>query len=289
MKKNTKFLVLLLALLMMCLCLTGCDELDNMKEHQAMWVEKGDTSALIYKGVEYKKVDVPNPPNPMNIGYYDSVTVTDPDVPVLLAERFSVHLDLTENENFIFGGMYKDYTLEHEGIRGVGAFGSSMYSSYVYFGGDPYDIDVPYDDDMYYETEEVLYCKADIYDDVMKKIEDGIQYTGYCYDYYTYNEELGYDECFIYDLTDEEVEIIDNIIKTVEPLENAYHDDWYMFSLYQTSEDGMFYKDTYDVYKDDNGNYTILEYSNDVEYTYEVPEDLEKTFDEFCNRGVLMM
>lgn len=272
MKKNTKFLVLLLALLMMCLCLTGCDELDELKKQQAIWVEKGDTSAFIYNGVEYKRIDVPNPPTPIS-RYYENIKITDPDVPVLLADRFSVMLDLSVDENFVFGYLCADYTDEYIGLSG-GVRGYAIYENSSY---DP--------------TEEVLYCKADIYDDVINQINEGIEFSNYCYDYYKYNEELGYEEFFLYTLTDEETELINNIEKTVEPFESYNYNSEYMFCLYKTNKDNMFFEESYDVYRNEDGSYYISKYDSneDIVIEYKVPDEFKDKFDEFCDRGVLMM
>lgn len=72
------------------------------------------------------------------------------------------------------------------------------------------------DDGIFLESYEtgLLYCRADYYDEVSKKLEKGFDTVGYCYDYYTYDEETyAYTE-YTYRLTDEEAAAIDVVLAT---------------------------------------------------------------------------
>ena len=71
------------------------------------------------------------------------------------------------------------------------------------------------DDGIFLESFETgaLYCRSDYYDEVSQKLQDGFDTVGYCYDYYTYDEE-NYDYVeHTYRLTDEEVAAVDAVLK----------------------------------------------------------------------------
>lgn len=263
MKKNTKFLVLVLALLMMCLCLTGCDELDNMRDLHATWTTEGNTDSITYNGVEYKRIYGSNLPDPMFSSQFQMIFVTEPDVPVLLSQTQGVALSISYDEHFIVGTLYDDYTAEYD----------MLYSSIAY---------------GYEELEKVLYCKADIYDDIVAKINDGIEYTKYGYEYYTYDEESYIDEYNYYYLTDEECDAINKVVKEVEPVYNsqiAYEHRW-IIDLDKISDDGYFAKFSYEIYADNLDQYYLTNYSETIdEYThYKVPDDMSDIFEQIVEK-----
>lgn len=84
MKKSTRvFAVLLIVLL--CLSLTGCKALDELRQKQGYWQEDG---TILWNDVVYKRLETGN--TVLNIDETEdvSVNVTKPDVPVLLSDMF---------------------------------------------------------------------------------------------------------------------------------------------------------------------------------------------------------
>ena len=257
MKKNTKFLVLLLALLMMCLCLTGCDELDYMRESQAFWTVDGNTDSITFDGVEYKRLDATNPPNPMyNSNYTDAVFVTDSDVPVLLSRDYCVSLNISEDKNFIYGYVFDDYTNEVYGV---------------------------YDGD----GREAVYCKADIYDEVMEKINEGIKYTNYGFGYSYWDDEKNEDVWEYYYMNDTETKALNKVFEDPKLLTYDEVDTYeYITDFNKVSDDKYFGQGGYIIYSDGRDSYYIGKYSETLEEEvyYAVPEELNDTFREIKSK-----
>ncbi len=256
MKKNTKFIVLIIALLMLCLCLTGCSELDTMREQQAFWTEKGSIDSITYNGTEYKIL--PGNNHPIPLGYkHNPIFVTDPDVPVLLSNEFSTYMNLSDDGNFLTGFVY------------------------------------PYPKTTYISDEgtEATYCKADIYDEVIAKINEGIEYTSYCYQYWIYDDEADSDECYYYYLTDEEADAINKVAEEVKPVfdsEIPYETLW-LAPLEKVSEDNYFVKSSFELYYDDyDDTYYLVSFSPSLETHshYEVPKKMNDIFDKISEKAI---
>ncbi len=258
MKKLSKILALILAVLMMCLCLGGCDELDEMRKEQAFWVDNDSTDSITYNGQIYKKIDVsttvPNPLYNCSDGKY--VVVTDSDVPVLLAYSFGNYLNMNEDENFIYGYVNKPSKTEYVG---------------VYESGNDY-----------------LYCKDDIYNSVVSKIKEGIEYTLYGYSYYTYDEEDDYYGVHhYYYLKDDEIKAVNKVVTSVTPTEDdvVVYDYEHVLELDKVSEDKFFGKYSYEVYYNAINGYYLGQYSESLgtyKY-YKVPDKLTETFDKIAS------
>ena len=270
MKKNRKFLILLLALAMMCLYLTGCDELDTMKQSHGHWVTEGDTSSFNLNDETYVLLEDAANLNPMyNSQHEDIIYITDPDVPVLLSTSYSNAFEISENGNFVVGSLPYNYKAEYKD--------STFLFSPIITVSESMD------------GEAVTYCKESIYDDVKKKIKDGIEYTHYGYSYFTYDEKTASDTYHYYYLSDDECDAINKVVKTVEPKQSSnepYH-EMYMLSLDKITEDKMFGEVSYDIYRSELGDYSIEHYSYVTEeYTsYIVPEKYNDIFDKIVERA----
>ena len=271
MKKNIKFSVLIIALLMLCLCLTGCSELDIMREQQAFWTEKGSVDSITYNGIEYKILPGNNHPIPM--GYkHNPIFVTDPDVPVLLSNEFSTYMNLSDDGNFLT--CYVSMTPEHDVITMYSTMYSALSNSYTsYEGGD------------------ATYCKADIYDEVVAKINEGIEYTSYCYQYWIYDEKTEGDKCYYYYLTDEEADAVNKVAKEVKPVfdsEIPYETLW-LAQLEKISEDNYFVKASFELYYNDyDDTYYLVSFSPSLETHshYEVPKKMNDIFDKISEKAI---
>ena len=258
MKKMSKILAIILAVLMMCLCLGGCDEIDQMREEQAFWTDNDSADSIEYNGQIYKKIDVStNVPDPLyNSTREKYISVTDMDVPVLLSNSFGDYLEVSDDENFIYGYVYHKNKTEYKGV----------YESSI----------------------ESLYCKDDIYDAVVSKIKEGIEYTLYGYEYYTFDGEDDYvGKHHYYYLKDDEVKAVDKVINSVKPTEDDYvvYDYEYVLELDKVSDDKFFGKHTNELYYNAINGYYLGQYSESLgtyKY-YKVPDKLTETFDNLAS------
>lgn len=267
MKKILKPIILSVVLIMLLSTLTGCQELDDMRSTHAVWTEKGAKDSITFNGVEYKRIYAENVPSVYD-EKYEVICVTEPDVPVLLASSMCDTFNITKDENFIVG------YISHETYDEV-SVSDAVTDNFL---------------DKFYELggEYCLFCKADIYEDVMKEIEDGIEYTDYNYQYVTEDGELSY-----YLLTDEEKDAVNKVLKEVEPEQNTDYVSSYYPSVYLSSvnENYCFCADyNYEILWDefDDNKYTLVTYPlvqkygmeyEDYGTSYEVPDELTATFD----------
>lgn len=258
MKKIFKISALILAVVVMCLSFSGCAELDDMREAHATWTEEGNTESINYNGEVYKLLEDTGSIYPAfaNSSRCD-VYVTEPDVPVLLSQDLSVNLQLSNDKNFIYGYMYDAYDFEYN-------TSSPLFFAKEYYGG---------------AGREVLYCKESIYDEVSKNIADGVEFTTYGYEYWTFNEETLEEEPICYTLTEEEAKLIDKVLEQ-KPEEMVNSSDYFIASIEKISDDGYFATYGFDVYINNKGNYELSKYSDalDLYYIYEVPSDLKDEF-----------
>ncbi len=263
MKNKRKFLVLILALTMMCLCLTGCAELDTMKEQQAFFTEEDNADAITYNGETYLKIDkTGNLPDPLyNRDHINTVYVTNPDVPVLLSNSFGDILNISDDGNFLYGYIYTPFESEYSGV-----YESSMES---------------------------LYVKAELYDSVVAKIEEGIEYPLYGYNYYVYEDENDFEgTSHYYYLNSEEIAAINKVVEEVKPTENdeTIYNYQYVLTFDKVSDDKLFAKNSYELYYNYYDGYYLNNYSESlgINSYYKVPESMTKIFDEItshCNRN----
>ncbi len=263
MKKILKISTLALVIVIMCMSFCGCAELDDMKESHAVWTEKGNKDSITYNGKTYKLLENNELHDPQyNQNWDNTIYVTEPDVPVLLSTDFGIDLQLSADGSIISGYIFDDYKTEVQNPYGL-PFYSEYGLSYVDGNG-----------------KMVYYCEESKFDEISKKIEAGINYTGYGYEYWTYNGE---DEPYHYTyLSDEDAKMIDKIIETVKPDQHNEIPYEYMSIciLDKVSDDKSFGMTSYEVYYYGDGNYCLGEWSEiGICTTYEVPEKYIKDFD----------
>ncbi len=260
MKNKTRFSVLILALVMMCLCLSGCDELDTMREYHAFWTETGKFDSITYDGTTYRKLDAFDTPDPMYKSSEQMVFVTEDDVPVLLSEECGTTMMLTEDKKFMQGMVYTSSYRPGSGL-----------------------------------AENNVYCRVDIYDEIKSRVNSGIEYTLYGYEYWVDYESKSDDGTYreseyeYYYLKKDEIDAVNKVLNTVKPVDDSQvaYEYAYILGLDKVSSDKYFGKEGYEIYKDNAGDYYLAQYSIALEtYTsYKVPDDLRETFDEFTKHS----
>ncbi|MBQ8538949.1 MAG: hypothetical protein IJ433_04795 [Ruminococcus sp.] len=263
MKKLFKPTILVVLIIMMLSTLTGCKELDSMRKVHAVWTEKGVYDSFTLNGVEYKKVLADNLPYVYQMSE-EQIFVTEPDVPVLLAASNGITFSKSRDGNFICGYLYDDPTIEYALNHAFSA------SEYINSG-----------------TNYVLYCKADIYEDVLEIINNGIEYNNYAYLYYDYED--GMSTASYYYLTDEENEAINKIIKEAKPTDDFDMDDNYSNLYISTVSEDHYFTDSVEyeiLFSNDDSKYVFTYYSAVEEewLSYQVPEDMTDTFDKITEK-----
>ncbi len=139
------------------------------------------------------------------------------------------------------------------------------------------------DDGIFLESFETgaLYCRSDYYDEVSQKLQDGFDTVGYCYDYYTYDEE-NYDYVeHTYRLTDEEVAAVNTVLATskttmIPAVANVDYD--YGVELMSCDESMLFRVYMMDVCSID-GAYHILGSDGEEQWMISVPMYYADVFD----------
>lgn len=136
-----------------------------------------------------------------------------------------------------------------------------------------------FEGDGYYKN--IYYCRTDIYDSVVDRIENGFT-PDYCfYWYYT-------DMQTTYTLTQQQWDAVEQVYTTQEPKElpAAAMMEWeHCASLILCSEDGLFQKGMVDVCVYD-GKYYLEDYDGEQCLVYEVPSELNSTFEKILEKQV---
>ena len=122
----------------------------------------------------------------------------------------------------------------------------------------------------------IYYCRTDVYDNVLDRINSGFTPEVYGYWYYDYENE---EENF-YVLTQSQAEALSEVYRTqtAEKLPEAATLDYeYIADLMIGTKDKLFMRDTVDVCVF-NGKYYVVGYDFDATSLYRVPDDLSKEF-----------
>lgn len=127
----------------------------------------------------------------------------------------------------------------------------------------------------YTEQGVIYYCRADVYDSMLARINKGFTPEIYCYSYYDYEKE----EALLYTLTQVQVDAVTQVCTTQEPEtlpEAAMLDYGYFADLYFCTEDKLFRQDTVDVCVI-NGKYYVVSH-DDTTTLYSVPAEMSAVF-----------
>ena len=211
--------------------LSGCVALEEMRRGQAFLQENGD---ILWQGNTYKLLQDAQDLYP-ELDYDDQLTVTAPDVPLLLATF----------EKYGFFYPSKD-----------GKFLKSMDAG--------------------------MYCRADAYEEISRRLREGFEPEIFCYFYEVYDEETWEFTEEKYVLTDEQVTAVETVCSTVEPYSasqlgrpEAVHSVY----LYGCSGDMLQQTCNTEIVVTTAG-YSLLVYTEDDALVFPVPEGMHDIFNQ---------
>ena len=127
----------------------------------------------------------------------------------------------------------------------------------------------------------IYYCRTDVYDTLIERLETPFEPEVLAYPYYYYDYENDEEIYGNYTLTEEERKAVEDVLRSVEPvqLENysAYDSESYCI-LYECSEDLIFNRMVFGIeYK--NGRYAVTrDIGNTITEVHRVPDELESMF-----------
>lgn len=250
MKMRIKRTVCLLIAVVLCFSLAGCKELDRARALHGILQEDG---TILLNGDVYVPLPQSEDFNPP-MDYNEMVSITEPDVPVLLKNAFSDLLFFYSEEGIIKDGhllgeygvyycLEKDYAALAARIEAGGQL-SGMRYLYAYW--DPQTDEVS--DKAFYLTEEQVNTVKQVLTTVQPQEVDGIdgEYTvqlEWCSadglfsrnlgELYRYNSHWGianWEEnksgMTLYEVPAEYNSIFDNIVAAYDANEEAYYGSW---------------------------------------------------------------
>ena len=246
MKIINKTLLVIALISTMCLCLCGCDEIDEMKAQQATWTTENNHNSITFNGDEYKLIpsnltyNLKASPSNLNL---NPVYVTEPDVPVLLSHDKCKALETNTDKTLIFGK------------------------------------------DNDFNRTFMLYCRSDIYTEVLERLENGINYDGYGFSYSERNDDDGSLKEKFYTLDSAQNDVINKIENTCKKnhFDMIYEPGMHVTKLTKISEDNLFYSDYREIYFNiDNGKYFLTEYNynENTSTVIQIPDEYNDTFKE---------
>ena len=238
MKKSVKIIALCLSLMLLTVFFTGCDFIDELRANHAILSD--DKETISFDGKTYRKL--PETADLYSSNFYsekfDDITLTDDDVPVLLAEGESYTFDYDSTRDIFNVYMPTDKSAV-QGSFFVSYVGICDYENVVYYCNEK-------DYDKYSEA---------IKNNKMDRI--GFEYDK-CDDYYNCYCEL--------DVASEKLsnEIIDYIVNPEKmdsdlfmQFENSDFDvDYLSNTMYKCDADGVIANvlDGSDIFRDNDGN-----------------------------------
>lgn len=136
----------------------------------------------------------------------------------------------------------------------------------------------------YNDGSNIFYCRTDVYDKVLERINNGFEGEIYGYWYYDYKKEKDY----FYKLKPDQAEAIENVLATQEGeqlSEVASLEYEYLADLWLCTEDKLFMRDAVDVCVLD-GKYYVVDFGLENTTLYSVPDELTETFKEVLEKRI---
>ena len=134
-------------------------------------------------------------------------------------------------------------------------------------------------------SDDVVYCRAELYDSVFDRIVNGFEVAAMQYEYSVYDEEVGIHRRQTYTLTQEQWDTVYEVLETVEPIEIGrdwnINGQWYLH-LYECSQDGFFKKETMELVASED-SYTLILESGEQTLAYLVPSAYKAVFEQILS------
>ena len=253
MKKHVfRIISLLMLCALLCTSLCGCDAIDELR---ASVGTKTDDNTVVWNGVTYKRMDALQS-SKIEVGgqnYDQAVFLNDDNVPVLLMSMFCAEYHPTENGVFLCG---VDYDAWSAGIKPIGS-----EEGYVTW----------------------YYCREDRFDDVAAQLRDGLDLTGYQYNYYDYDEG----KTKTYNFTEEDIAMFENVVSPANRWQVSNYNWQWSATVHHCTQDGLIDTTKYYDIVNNNGVYYVEYATNaqgdawnyDVIEYYRVPKEYTAEFD----------
>lgn len=256
-KRVWRVLCVLMTCALLCTVFCGCDVIDELRAANAT---QPDDRTVVWNGATYIRLDALKSQK-IEVGGIDlerSVYINTDNVPVLLLSMLCSTYYPTVNNVFL------------------------SRENYIEWPSDTIDAG------EYYAH---YYCREDRFDDVVRQLRDGLELTGYMYEYYDFEES----ESHVYNFTQEEIKAFESVIFPAYRWGTSVYDYDYLTTVYASTNDNLLdvtqmYEimkkgDTYFVafYPEVQADY----YWDDetVEY-YRVPKELNDVFERMLEKSM---
>lgn len=250
MKKNFKKVIAAILCVVMAMGLGGCVTMGELKASHAYF--KADTTGvIIYDDVEYLVLPKYENFSP-NLDNNMNIYITQEDEPMLLREYLGNYIDISQDRNFLI--------CSYECTSTPNA-----------------------------------YCRADVYGEMVKQLSQDHPLNRYCYSYNEWDDTFTTLSTHYYNFSDAEIEFMTTLMSEANTLV-IMREDFDITSydalalVYSCSEDMMFKKEAYSVYKSYDGNY-FLRGTSSSSPVYPVPAqsvaEFKKVFDPIINANLI--
>ncbi len=233
MKRFLRIFALITVCTMLCLSFASCDAIDEMRELRGFWNEDGSIS---YGGKTYMLLPECKELFPP-INTVDMLSITETDIPILLAEQFGTRFYKSLDGDFLWGG--------EAGGNGGGY---------------------------------IVYCVSDRYDEIVARIEAGGELDGYCYAYYTYDDDFNGVNNY-YKFSEKEINAVNSTVIDKEPIAlpsgTSLNCD-YLIDVQRCSDDLLFRSDAFSIWVSGDAYYIAVNDMSDGNTDYYAVEGEHK-------------
>ena len=136
----------------------------------------------------------------------------------------------------------------------------------------------------WYENDHpVYYCRADLYEDIVKQMTEGVSLDLMVYDFWSF--ETGED--VFYTLTAEQKAAVETVLNTQPTsLGTKGYDEDYSVWFYRSSQNYLF-REMIGNLSVLNGEYRIIVYNNSEDLCYSVPAELKPQFEQILKKYMI--
>ncbi len=181
MKKVKRLFALCLSFILLCLCTTGCNAIDEMRNNQAFYTEIGGVKL---RGTDY----LPLPENeyfrPFKRDDRTVIRITEPDVPVLLSSEYGAYSSLYNDGEILYSNYMDVYYCRVDKYAEYNAVLAAPFEPTGYcYTYNVLDTDtLEYTEHLYQLTAEQVKAVEEILFTVTPTVQD--ENANYTYDYF---------------------------------------------------------------------------------------------------------